>query len=151
MSTEKKKAGAPIKIPEEIGDPFRDRIARIRRKYNLTTAKMAEILGVSDAAVSHWQKGKRKPSKMLLKLLDAKWPEPAENTPEAGAPKAQSPTRVARIISQYRGTVSDIAYRLKVTPAAVIHWQKGYRKPSAEHLKILDKIWPEDPSKPPEE
>ena len=48
---------------------FGDYIYKLRTKKNLSQAKLAELLGVSDKAVSKWENGKSTPDISLLPLL----------------------------------------------------------------------------------
>ena len=46
-------------------------IESFRRSLGLSQAELADRLGVSQASVSQWESGKKRPRKTVLKLLDA--------------------------------------------------------------------------------
>ncbi len=48
---------------------FAARLRRLRERRNLTVAEVAEVLGVSDQAVYHWESGHHQPAIALLPAL----------------------------------------------------------------------------------
>ena len=54
---------------------FRDRLEKVLQKYNLTAAKLAEILEVQPSSISHLLSGRNKPSFDFLQRFAAKMPQ----------------------------------------------------------------------------
>ena len=71
-----KAAARPIAPPQEEGEPqglrFRaDGFAALRKKFGLSAAQMALLLGVSNQSVYHWEMGKSKPRAAQLQAIAA--------------------------------------------------------------------------------
>ena len=49
-------------MKHEIPSEFSERIQRLRTQASLSQSGLAELMGVTPAAVSHWETGKAKPS-----------------------------------------------------------------------------------------
>lgn len=58
---------------EIMDEPFDKRVAKIRACMHLTQKELAGRIGVTRAAVSLWENGKRIPSKMAWKVLTNLW------------------------------------------------------------------------------
>ena len=71
-----KTAARPIAPPQEEDEPqglrFRaDGFASLRKKWGLSAAQMALLLGVSNQSVYHWETGKSKPRAAQLQAIAA--------------------------------------------------------------------------------
>lgn len=71
-----KTAARPIAAPQEDDEPqglrFRaDGFASLRKKWGLSAAQMALLLGVSNQSVYHWETGKSKPRAAQLQAIAA--------------------------------------------------------------------------------
>lgn len=71
-----KTAARPIAPPQENDEPqglrFRaDGFASLRKKWGLSAAQMALLLGVSNQSVYHWEAGKSKPRAAQLQAIAA--------------------------------------------------------------------------------
>ena len=71
-----KTAARPIAAPQEDDEPqglrFRaDGFASLRKKWGLSAAQMALLLGVSNQSVYHWETGKSKPRTAQLQAIAA--------------------------------------------------------------------------------
>jgi DNA-binding XRE family transcriptional regulator len=71
-----KTAARPIAPPQEDDEPqglrFRaDGFASLRKKWDLSAAQMALLLGVSNQSVYHWETGKSKPRAAQLQAIAA--------------------------------------------------------------------------------
>ncbi len=69
-------AARPIAPPQEDDEPqglrFRaDGFASLRKKWGLSAAQMALLLGVSNQSVYHWETGKSKPRAAQLQAIAA--------------------------------------------------------------------------------
>lgn len=112
----------------------------IREKFDLTQQELAQIMGVSSAAVSVWEKGESYPnSTNSAKLIHV------SNMTKDEIEKALNRTR--RIgpedirVLRYRLGVSQkkLAEMLDVTAASVNHWENGKNRPQSENRqKITD-------------
>lgn len=67
-----------------------DRILRLRRNHNLTLRDVADRLGVTTGAVSHWESGRRKPGGPALLLLQCLFREHGEDNGEESGSKKSS-------------------------------------------------------------
>lgn len=48
-----------------------EEIKRRRLAYPLSTAKLGQMIGISQTAINHWEAGRRTPSYQCLRLLEA--------------------------------------------------------------------------------
>ena len=61
------------KRPKRVFELTEPDVAAIRRKYHLSQAKFASLLGISVRTLSNWEQGRRKPegaARVLLRVAD---------------------------------------------------------------------------------
>jgi len=63
------KTGAPLRFPPPTGNPASNRILNLKQKLGLSRAKLAEKLGVQEATVRGWERGRHQPSGPALILI----------------------------------------------------------------------------------
>jgi DNA-binding transcriptional regulator YiaG len=71
-----KTSARPTTAPKEEDEPqglrFRaDGFASLRKKFGLSAVQMAQLLGVSNQSVYHWETGKSKPRAAQLQAIAA--------------------------------------------------------------------------------
>ena len=128
-------------------------------------AQLADELGTTDAVVSAWVTGRRRPSRARaaqLRALGCELPPPpidrvradiAEHTdaprprgrPRAPADRQPVAPLVARILAASGASQAQLAHKLGVTPAALSAWVTGTRYPTAERMAALVRM-AEDPA-----
>ena len=91
-----------------------ENIARLRRKYDMTQAEFGEIAGVTDRAVSSWEKGLAEPRMgALQKLADHFGIKKSELIEDDDPPAAPAPNALDLIAKEY-GTDTKQALELYV-------------------------------------
>lgn len=126
-------------------------IKRIRSKLDLTQAELAELLGVSSAAVTSWETGKTQPSranrKALLELaetekvvVDAKLGRQqlvGVEPDSAAATDVLSPDRIRAIRKQAGMSQRELAAELDVSINTISNWETGRTSPRRKSMEKL--------------
>jgi len=136
-------------IPAEISS---SEIKRLRNRLNLTQAELAELLGISGAAVTSWETGKTRPSRAnrraLVELRETDRDEVNKRlsretasgggAPEMrGAPTGVSPDDIRNIRERLGMTQRGLADRLGVSVNTISNWETGRSSPRRRSLERL--------------
>jgi DNA-binding transcriptional regulator YiaG len=136
-------------VPSEVSP---SEIKRLRSKFNLTQAELAELLGISGAAVTSWETGKTRPSRenrqALMELRETDRDEinrrlsretpSGGGAPELGGTASEVTPDDIRTIRERLGlTQRELADRLGVSVNTISNWETGRSSPRRRSLEML--------------
>lgn len=136
-------------VPSEVSP---SEIKRLRSRFNLTQAELAELLGISGAAVTSWETGKTRPSRENRQaLMDLRQTDRDEinrrlsrETPSGGgAPELSgtatevTPDDIRAIRQRLDITQRELADRLGVSVNTISNWETGRSSPRRRSLEML--------------
>ncbi|MHC5033960.1 MAG: helix-turn-helix domain-containing protein [Planctomycetota bacterium] len=135
-------------VPAPVGP---QQLKRLRRKFSLTQANLAALLGVSTASVASWEAGRTAPGKESRRLIAGLRDfSPRQIQERLGGPAAArarapgrresrlSPARVRAIRRKAGLSQREMAKRLRVSVNSVSNWETGRSTPRGRNVqKIL--------------
>jgi DNA-binding transcriptional regulator YiaG len=125
-----------------------EQLKRLRRRFSLTQAELAKLVGVSHASVASWETGKATPgrdSRCAVAGLRGVSPEQVDQrlgrAPGAGKAVrragAVAPAEVKAIRKQTGLSQRQLARKLKVSVNSVSNWETGRASPRRATLEKL--------------
>jgi transcriptional regulator with XRE-family HTH domain len=119
--------------------PSPERCRELRHAHGMTIGAVASLLGVSEHAVSKWERGKAIPSGhnyARYSGLIAMLTRSARETSETGLP---SPQRRTFLRKRAGMTQSEMACRVGTAQGVISKWENGLASPKGEQLtRYLD-------------
>ncbi|MFP4029524.1 MAG: helix-turn-helix domain-containing protein [Candidatus Brocadiia bacterium] len=120
-------------------------VKQLRDKLGLTQEQMGEQLGVSSAAVGHWESGKTNPGraaqKTLRDLARRKPEQPEEAEEEIGSKTGTDKQFDAENIRAMRKEAGlsqkEMAAELEISSRTVSNWETGSTSPTGKALEAL--------------
>jgi DNA-binding transcriptional regulator YiaG len=133
--------------PSEI-DP--EQVKKLRDRFSLTQAELAELLGVSAASVTSWESGKTHPGRENRRAIaDLRETDPAEISRRVGREEAVvvasrgpvktdlSPQEVKDIREEVGLTQRELAEKLGVSANSISNWETGRSVPRRRNIQKL--------------
>jgi len=129
-----------------------EQIKRLRGKLGLTQGRLANLLGVSSAAVVAWEGGRSVPGesnrRALAKMLDMgmeevggrlgrKKAEAAGKGSKEEKGKALTPEQVREIRTRLGLSQKELAAKLGVSANSVCNWETGKTTPRGKSIEKL--------------
>lgn len=137
---------------ESVPAPVRpQQLKRLRKKFSLTQANLAALLGVSTASVTSWEAGKTAPGResrrLIAGLRELSPSQVQEWLGERASVRSRAPSGLAARLSPRRMRAirrkaglsqKEMARRLRVSPNSVSNWETGRSTPRGRNAqKIL--------------
>jgi len=146
MEERREQMDVPPAPEEEVKDArFSTKtLKRIRRKFSLTQAELAELLDVSHATITAWENGKARPRKVniarIVTLRDMTKREVDEALGRDSTVGRWRPAVLKNLRRKFALRQDELAKLLGVSVASISGWETGRSQPTRRNLKAIAEL-----------
>ena len=124
-----------------MGQPFSEALREKRLEMGLLQRDLGKLLGVTNAAVSKWERGTNAPCEGLMQEIGKLFGIRGLCRmfgPKSAQKRNGHPIREARLAKRW--TQAELARRLGIEKSSIYNWEKGVAHPSADKVELLREL-----------